>query len=298
MLLEQFLKLLDILELLGLHITYHARVSANLPGCRRWRCIDRTATRRQAADSIRESCHDRDSDTPAFFRCAGILLFCVDLCGHGRVPFQKRHRADPATLAHKKTDVAKHLKVFRHIGLLFNGPPDLQVALYLVIRAFAKERLFFPSSGNSVFYSMAVGDTSGWEQIIIHSLTSGASRGLLHASISHATTTKALSSGKLIAVFGDKSITPCPATTAPRSIGRDSFQSAATERLRPPDLANLEMLWRQRARQTMIHVPQVRDQYHDRGDLCAIIRWRTNVDKAKAQGQQRQAREHLPIRDR
>jgi hypothetical protein len=35
----------------------------------------------------------------------------------------------------KKTDVAEHPRVMRHIGLLFNKPPGVcQVAIYLVVR--------------------------------------------------------------------------------------------------------------------------------------------------------------------
>ena len=36
--------------------------------------------------------------------------------------------------AHKKTDVAKCTSVIDNIGLLFNEPPEFQVALYLVSR--------------------------------------------------------------------------------------------------------------------------------------------------------------------
>ena len=45
----------------------------------------------------------------------------------------------------KKTDVAEHPQVKRHIGLLFNKPPGVcQVAIYLVVRNYGEEEFTAP----------------------------------------------------------------------------------------------------------------------------------------------------------
>lgn len=65
----------------------------------------------------------------------------------------------------KKADVAKHLGVFRHVGLLINGPPGRhqtgRVALYLVIRLTSTTAACAKRSKDSLHLSAGVIVASG-----------------------------------------------------------------------------------------------------------------------------------------